>query len=635
MQKNPNGKLNVGGTFKNYTIISAAEPHISINGKKRAWWFVQCNICNNVSKKAASGILRTQLGYCSRCPKELRPFNGADYTGRVFNNYTILRLADFRFTQNGTREIYWVAHCNICNTESELRHNGLPSYTKNYCKNCPEEIQKDALEHMIGKKFNRLTIQKRVRYEDRKVYYECLCDCGNITKVDSGNLKNNSTTSCGCVYTNERGQKNKLNLTGQKFGYLTVKYPVEPSAQGKTQWFCECDCGGTKVVHTVNLRGLKTISCGCKQSTWEARTAIHLNNRNIAHRQQVTFNDCKNVAHLRFDFGLYCEDKLLLVELHGDQHYRPVKRLTGNLAKSSLDAYAALVYRDNIKRQYCIDNNIPLLEIAYKDRKRTVEIMHTFYTEAVAAHTRGYENFRTFTIACNSKLILRPTTYVETHERKRPGGLCKKVCQFDLTTGNVIKIWGSLTEVVQTLGFSKLMLSNICNKKTYKRAYKGFGWVYYNEATSEEEIKSIVTTTDSQRKWLQYADRAILEVDKETHVVIKEWRNYREIQECTSYDYKRILAACTPKGLRTALTYGRVWLFKGDDIQAKLHKLVKPRKGTKRVVQQDAITHEVIHVWDSIQQVHNQLGYPVQTLVSVCTVKNVYKGYVWVYGAAW
>ena len=54
-----------------------------------------------------------------------------------------------------------------------------------------------------------------------------------------------------------------IDLTGQKFGKLTVIERAESSSTGKTRWLCECECGNRKIVLRDSLRRGKTISCGC------------------------------------------------------------------------------------------------------------------------------------------------------------------------------------------------------------------------------------------------------------------------------------------------------------------------------------------------------------------------------------
>ena len=54
----------------------------------------------------------------------------------------------------------------------------------------------------------------------------------------------------------------RLDLTGQRFGLLTVVERVE-SIGNRTAWRCRCDCGGERIVKTIHLREGKVKSCGC------------------------------------------------------------------------------------------------------------------------------------------------------------------------------------------------------------------------------------------------------------------------------------------------------------------------------------------------------------------------------------
>ncbi len=54
----------------------------------------------------------------------------------------------------------------------------------------------------------------------------------------------------------------KLDLTGQRYGKLTVIAPAE-KLNGRTAWLCRCDCGEETVVRTCHLRNGHTVSCGC------------------------------------------------------------------------------------------------------------------------------------------------------------------------------------------------------------------------------------------------------------------------------------------------------------------------------------------------------------------------------------
>ena len=54
------------------------------------------------------------------------------------------------------------------------------------------------------------------------------------------------------------------DLTGQKFGKLTVLRRVEDRKRGRPMWLCQCECGNQTVVSsTMLLLPNGTRSCGC------------------------------------------------------------------------------------------------------------------------------------------------------------------------------------------------------------------------------------------------------------------------------------------------------------------------------------------------------------------------------------
>ncbi len=66
--------------------------------------------------------------------------------------------------------------------------------------------------------------------------------------------------------------RKKLDLTGQRYGHLTVLAPAENIGK-RTAWRCRCDCGQEAVIQTTRLRSGHTTSCGC-QSPGAGLTAL-------------------------------------------------------------------------------------------------------------------------------------------------------------------------------------------------------------------------------------------------------------------------------------------------------------------------------------------------------------------------
>jgi hypothetical protein len=53
------------------------------------------------------------------------------------------------------------------------------------------------------------------------------------------------------------------DLTGRRFGQLTVKERATNSKNGQVCWLCECECGNQKIVAGGSLIYGDTKSCGC------------------------------------------------------------------------------------------------------------------------------------------------------------------------------------------------------------------------------------------------------------------------------------------------------------------------------------------------------------------------------------
>lgn len=125
--------------------------------------------------------------------------------------------------------------------------------------------QKKRVVHRIepGQRYGRLTVvAKTDRRVSNRVVWECRCDCGNTTYVTSNHLANGNTKSCGCARTGT----NLLDLSGQRFGRLTVLRRTDRHMGHSVIWECLCDCGNTAYVASTHLRKGYTKSCGCLSS---------------------------------------------------------------------------------------------------------------------------------------------------------------------------------------------------------------------------------------------------------------------------------------------------------------------------------------------------------------------------------
>lgn len=122
-------------------------------------------------------------------------------------------------------------------------------------------------EDLTGQKFGRLTVLDRAENKNKRTYWRCLCDCGNIQDVSALNLKSGHTQSCGCFHSEKiRKHTKPLDLIGKKYGKLTV-IDFAYNKNHANYWKCKCECGNTTIVSTgnINKKNGGTKSCGCEK----------------------------------------------------------------------------------------------------------------------------------------------------------------------------------------------------------------------------------------------------------------------------------------------------------------------------------------------------------------------------------
>lgn len=56
-----------------------------------------------------------------------------------------------------------------------------------------------------------------------------------------------------------------IDLTGQRFGVLTIINRAENSNSGKPKWLCRCECGNTKTLCRTHLTIHKNEKCTCNR----------------------------------------------------------------------------------------------------------------------------------------------------------------------------------------------------------------------------------------------------------------------------------------------------------------------------------------------------------------------------------
>lgn len=311
-----------GKTFGNLVVLE--EYHG--NDKDRVHWVCQCS-CDNSTKLIAPTYSLTS-GKTTKCKKCLAEETSdrclKDLTGMRFGRLIVTGRAPNYISPNGNTNTRWKCRCE-CGNDTIVSQSGLRSQGVMSC-GCyrNEVISSLKLDDLRGQRFGKLTVIDRAEniYHPNGSYsvvWNCRCDCGGYVKVQSGNLKNGHTTSCGCILS--KGESRiKQYLINNNINY-------EPQ-------FSFEDC-----VYIGLLR---------------FDFAIFDNNCNL----------------------------LFLCEYDGNQHYEPII-FGDCSYEEAIIKYKELVKRDTIKNNYCKEHGIKLLRIPYWEYDNIENIIDEYIEQAI------------------------------------------------------------------------------------------------------------------------------------------------------------------------------------------------------------------------------------------------------------
>lgn len=263
----------------------------------------------------------------------------------IFGSYKVLER-DYSRTAAAR---YWKIKCEFCGDEKSIRSDALK-------KNPICKCQKDK---MLGKIFGDFLVLEKCKEKtkDNCILYQCKCThCGHIENVGSNVLRSNRKHCSNCHIR----KTTMINMEGQVFGFLKVLErdlnPEHLGHENDTYWKCQClKCGSIKSIRGISLRKGLTKSCGCIKSVGEEIIGAILTDNNIIFQKEYTFNDLIYKNKLRFDFAIFNSDGTLshLVEFDGIQHFE----------QTGWEDLTTIQFRDNLKNQYCYDNNIKLIRL--------------------------------------------------------------------------------------------------------------------------------------------------------------------------------------------------------------------------------------------------------------------------------
>lgn len=330
------------------------------------FYICQCD-CGTVRSIQGTTLINGRSRSCGcgkSVPKE-------DLTGQRFGQLTVIG----RDESKNAPGVFWLCKCD-CGKINSYRTNILK---KGRVKSCGCMIRRISFERkfidITGQRFGRL-VAVSVDHKDcdslgnTSYYWLCRCDCGNEIVVQGSVLRRGDTASCGCLRADEsakRARDRLTDLTGRRFGLLTVIERVELSDSGIGKWKCRCDCGNIKLADGYHLKRGMITSCGClKQSKLELFVLQYFDEKGytntVDYEYQKRFHGLRGYGGglLSYDFAFYVDQKLkFLIECQGQQHFEPIGIFGGE------DQFAKQQIHDEAKKNYALSLGVPLIEIPY------------------------------------------------------------------------------------------------------------------------------------------------------------------------------------------------------------------------------------------------------------------------------
>jgi hypothetical protein len=167
---------------------------------------------------------------------------------------------------------------------------------------------------LVNKKFGRLTVLREVRKGKtlRKIYWDCLCDCGKETNVYGVYLVNGDTKSCGCLKTEKKpGLKKPKSREHYQRGSAKKAYSTSYTNEGDTISFedfyrlAQMDCYycGQKPINAINAYNDKRYLPEAKENGKFIYNGLDRVDNSLPHTLENCVTCCKHCNYAKRDMS--------------------------------------------------------------------------------------------------------------------------------------------------------------------------------------------------------------------------------------------------------------------------------------------------------------------------------------------
>lgn len=235
----------------------------------------------------------------------------------------------------------------------------------------------------------------------RKVWW--ICPKGHSYDME---IANKVKESIGCPICSNRRLLEGYNDLATVYPELAEEWdpanllPANKVIAGsamEAKWICKNNPNHKWTVKVASRAHFKTGCPFCNASRGEMLISDILTKLDVKFEREYRIKGCAIQRPLPFDFAVFKDDKLFLIEYDGIQHFVPIDIFGGEVGLSVRKR------NDIYKNKYCSDHNIPLLRIPYilntEDNLEIEEIIFDFLkynkipNEIISFYRINYVNY--------------------------------------------------------------------------------------------------------------------------------------------------------------------------------------------------------------------------------------------------
>ncbi|WCF11467.1 hypothetical protein NDS46_31410 (plasmid) [Paenibacillus thiaminolyticus] len=333
------------------------------------------NTCNHVWFIRPDSFVNKRVR-CPKCNKGggfKKKITDEVFKARVFENvgseYTI--LGSFQNTKTKIKTKH-----NVCGFIWDANPDELLKKSGSRCPKCANRLRKTN-QWFLSEVFKQVGSEYTVigKYKNAKTKIKMKHEyCGHEWEVRPGKFVGSEKTRCpNCFKSNKKDHKQFIqevyNAVGDEYSVISNYHSNKKHVK-----MLHNKCGHEWRVTPGNFLHVNnpTRCPKCNESKGEKRISDFLMEFGISFVPQYRIDECRNIKPLPFDFAVFQGNKLMfLIEFDGEYHYKAIK------GRGGIKNLKNVQKRDQIKTEYCQNNNINLVRIPYYQINRLEEILTT------------------------------------------------------------------------------------------------------------------------------------------------------------------------------------------------------------------------------------------------------------------